>query len=102
MTPRQQFRLKRFVDADTEYASSGETEAFLDRLQSVFKFRAYSWQAHAIQCLRNGNDVLVRAGTASGKSFVFQAMALTKPKAIVLVICPLIALMENQVRQAQF
>jgi superfamily II DNA or RNA helicase len=55
------------------------------------------WQTHAVEALLKGNDVVVKAGTGMGKSVVFQAMALSRPEAIVLVVCPLISLMEDQV-----
>src|SRR5436305_13249125 len=100
MVPRQS-RPKRFVDANSEYPLTPETEAFVDELETSFGFRAYPWQAHAIQSLREGHDVLIRIGTAGGKSFPYQAMALTKPNAIVVVISPLIALMENQVHYSK-
>lgn len=98
MGPKQQLRPKRFLDAACDYSVNLETKAFLDYCETVFGFRAYPWQAHAIQCLCEGRDILIRVGTAGGKSFPFQAMALIRPKAIVLVISPLIALMENQVQ----
>jgi len=97
MAPQVQVRPKRFIDAEKHYPLSHQTEAFTQKLEKSFKFPPYPWQAHAIQSVLEGHDIIVRAGTASGKSFVFQAMAMAKPKAIVLVISPLIALMENQV-----
>jgi ATP-dependent helicase YprA (DUF1998 family) len=57
----------------------------------------YNWQGHAIQGLLNKRDVLVRAGTGSGKSLIFQAAALFHPGAIVLVISPILGLMDDQV-----
>jgi ATP-dependent helicase YprA (DUF1998 family) len=97
MAPRVQGRPKRFIDAEKHYPITRQTETFMQELNRRFGFRPYPWQAHAIQSILEGRDVIVRVGTAGGKSFTFQAMALSKPKAIVLVISPLIALMENQV-----
>ena len=71
--------------------------AFADEIEKYFKQRPRNWQMHSIECARQSHDVLVRAGTGSGKSLVFQAMALSHSKAIVLVISPLLSLMENQV-----
>jgi superfamily II DNA helicase RecQ len=97
MPPRLQVRPKRFIDAEKHYPITHQTEVFMQELEEKFKFPPYPWQAHAIQSILEGHDIIVRVGTASGKSFVFQAMALAKPKAIVLVISPLVALMQNQV-----
>lgn len=97
MPPRVQIRPKRFVDAEKHYPITHQTEAFMQELGKRFGFDPYPWQAHAIQSILEERDIIIRVGTAGGKSFVFQAMALVKPKAIVLVISPLIALMENQV-----
>ena len=63
----------------------------------MFEFCPYPWQAHIIQSILERCDVIVQVGTAGGKSFTFQTMALSKPKAIVLMISLLIALTENQV-----
>ena len=93
--PRVQVRPKRFIDAEKHYPLTQQTEVFIQKLKKTFLFSPYPWQAHAIQSVSEGHDIIVRVGTAGGKSFVFQAMA--NPKAIVLMISPLIALMENQV-----
>jgi superfamily II DNA helicase RecQ len=50
-----------------------------------------------MQAVLRGQDVVVASGTGSGKSLVFQGLALSKPHAIVLVISPLISIMEEQV-----
>jgi superfamily II DNA helicase RecQ len=50
-----------------------------------------------MQALLEGNNVLVRAGTGSGKSLIFEAMTLSKRDAVVLVVSPIIALMNSQV-----
>ena len=97
MAPPVQGRPKRFIDAEKHYPITHQTETFMQELDKRFGFSPYPWQAHAIQSVLEGHDVIVRVGTAGGKSFTFQTMALSKPKAIVLVISPLIALMENQV-----
>jgi superfamily II DNA helicase RecQ len=56
------------------------------------------WQKGAIYCLMNKYDLLVKAGTGTGKTWVFWSMALSRPKAIVLVIAPLKAIMKSHVR----
>jgi ATP-dependent DNA helicase RecQ len=97
MPPRLQVRPKQFIDAEKDYPITHQTEVFMQELEKKFKFPPYPWQAHTIQSILEGHDIIVQVGTAGGKSFVFQAMALAKPKAIVLVISPLVALMQNQV-----
>ena len=59
-------------------------------------------QARALEALGRGENVVVSTGTASGKSLVFQALALHRvlqePSTRVLVFYPLRALVEDQVR----
>ena len=60
-----------------------------------FNIELRDWQAHAIDSLLSGNDIGLSAG--SGKSLVFQALALAHPETIMLILAPLNALMANQV-----
>ena len=59
-------------------------------------------QARALDALGRGENVVVSTGTASGKSLVFQALALHRilqdPSARVIVFYPLRALVEDQFR----
>ena len=55
------------------------------------------WQKIVVETLLNGSDMIIIAGTGSGKSLVFQSMIFAFPEVVVLVISPLIALMEDQV-----
>jgi superfamily II DNA helicase RecQ len=88
-----------FIDADLDSPPSAEFESL--RASIVDHFRIpdglHPWQAHAIDKVLHGHDIMVSAGTGSGKSLVFQALAVTRPNAVVLVIAPLNALMETQV-----
>jgi superfamily II DNA helicase RecQ len=97
--PQPPKRAPRFLDADLEQPLSEEMTNFMNALEDALRFRPSKWQAIAIQGILTGNDVLVKAGTSSGKSLCYQALALCKmrPKAIVLVIVPTIALMEDAV-----
>ncbi|XP_060674815.1 ATP-dependent DNA helicase Q-like 3 [Ziziphus jujuba] len=54
-------------------------------------------QLEAIEAVLSGRDCFCLMPTGGGKSICYQIPALTKKTGIVLVICPLIALMENQV-----
>ena len=73
------------------------TSEFIQLVDNRFAVSTRKWQAHAMQALLEGNNVLVRAGTGSGKSLIFEAMTLSKPDAVVLVVSPIIALMNSQV-----
>ncbi|XP_034699819.1 ATP-dependent DNA helicase Q-like 3 isoform X1 [Vitis riparia] len=53
-------------------------------------------QLEAIESILSGRDCFCLMPTGGGKSMCYQIPALAKP-GIVLVVCPLIALMENQV-----
>lgn len=54
--------------------------------------------ADAVEKLRNGDDVLIRAGKDSDKTLIYQAMAQSKPGAIVLVISDSQDMMKDHVR----
>jgi ATP-dependent DNA helicase RecQ len=75
----------------------------MDRIRQTLKqiwgyddFR--SPQAEIIQCLLDGRDALIVMPTGGGKSLCFQLPALVS-EGVTLVISPLVALMENQVRE---
>jgi len=74
-----------------------EVRRLIPLVRELFGLEPRPWQIRAWQQLFKGSDILVRAGTGSGKSLVFQAMVRSRDKAIVLVIGPLISLMEDQV-----
>ena len=84
------------VDPDNSLPSA-RMDALGPKISDRFGVQLRPWQAHAIDSLLSGNDVVVTAGTGSGKSLVFQSLALAQPDAVVLVVAPLNALMENQV-----
>ncbi|XP_008354462.2 ATP-dependent DNA helicase Q-like 3 [Malus sylvestris] len=54
-------------------------------------------QLEAIEAVLSGRDCFCLMPTGGGKSMCYQIPALAKKTGIVLVVCPLIALMENQV-----
>jgi ATP-dependent helicase YprA (DUF1998 family) len=88
---------KRFVDADVMTPITCSLAEFIAQVDERYKVQTRKWQAHAMQALLEGRDVLVHAGTGSGKSLIFESMVLSKKGAVVLVISPTLALMENQV-----
>jgi superfamily II DNA helicase RecQ len=73
---------------------------FAEKVKSVFKKGLFLWQAHAIQKLCAGHDLMIQAGTGSGESLPVQAMALSRPDDVAMVVSPLLALMDNQVDSA--
>ena len=92
---------RRFKELDTSQPIEDlDMLEFAEKVKSVFKTGLYLWQAHAIQKLRAGHDVMIQAGTGSGKSLPAQIMALSRPDAVVIVVRlsnPSSPLMDNQV-----
>ncbi|KAF8599340.1 P-loop containing nucleoside triphosphate hydrolase protein, partial [Ceratobasidium sp. AG-I] len=64
-------------------------------------FTPAPWQSHLIQHIIQGYDSIFLAGTGYGKSLIFEGIAAMQPSKMVLVICPLKALEEDQVAQAR-
>src|SRR6266480_3520551 len=58
----------------------------------------YTYQVAAVAEVLGKRDVFIKAGTGMGKSFNYQLLALLRPTKVVLVISPLLALMDDQVR----
>jgi superfamily II DNA helicase RecQ len=75
-----------------------KVDALILRVFNLSGITLRAWQKGAIYCLMNKYDLLVKAGTGTGKTWVFWSMALSRPKAIVLVIAPLKAIMKSHVR----
>ena len=89
----------RFRAANFTSHMSDEAVSLGERVKEQFGLpEIRDWQQRVYDNLLDGKDVMVRAKTGSGKSLGFQGMALSKPNAIVLVVSPLIALMNDQVR----
>lgn len=66
------------------------------KVKNTFGFQTYKWQAAIILEILKVVDVAVHAGTSSEKSLPFQAILMVKIEAIILVISPMVALMEDQ------
>jgi superfamily II DNA helicase RecQ len=56
------------------------------------------WQLRSLQQLLEGKDIVVMAGTGSGKSLIFQGIVFARKGGIVLVIAPLTSLIYDQVQ----
>ena len=67
------------------------------KVKNVFGFQPYKWQVAVILDILNGFDIAVHIDTSLGKSLTFQAIFRVKIGAIVFVISPMMALIENQV-----
>jgi superfamily II DNA helicase RecQ len=77
-----------------------EFQSILENLiYSRFGFTPSAWQVDAIASIMTGKDVVVSAGTGSGKSLCFQgASTLLKEGEVIIIVAPLTALMDNHVR----
>ena len=93
---RTNTQIPAFIDADLESPLSESIDTIRPKILKGFKVKELKpWQAHAIDKILNGHDILISAGTGSGKSLVFQSLALAEPNAVALVIAPVNALMET-------
>lgn len=91
------FRRNNFIDACINDTLDSESEILSGLIKDKYGFSPRQWQSLAIQHVRHGRDCLIKAGTSSGKSLCFQALALTKDHAVVLVIVPTLSVMMDQV-----
>jgi|SRR5579859_5465250 len=73
-------------------------DALVSKVFNLCGITLREWQMGAVYCLLKKNDLLVKAGTGAGKSWVFWSMALSRPRGIVLVLAPLKVIMNNHVR----
>jgi ATP-dependent DNA helicase RecQ len=89
---------RRAQQATPEAATSGYLTAALKRCFGFDAFRP--GQEAIVRDVLSGRDVLALMPTGGGKSLCFQLPALLQP-GVTLVVSPLIALMQDQVRQLQ-
>jgi ATP-dependent DNA helicase RecQ len=61
----------------------------------------HRWQAIVAAELLDGRDVVVKSQTGSGKSLCYLSLAIHNPESCLLVICPLLSLMKDQVVSAE-
>ena len=95
--------------------------ASVDYVQGVFlklsvnsdlSFELKQEQKIAVNSLLEGRDVFAVMPTGFGKSFIFQLFSTAieqkkiseglDPNSVILVICPLISLIEDQIKEGQF
>ena len=90
-TPKQWPRIgKRIPSEDIKAA-----------IQQIFGYEPRSWQLKLAEKVLEGNDAIGLVGTGAGKSLVFAILAvaaeLAEFQGLVLVICPLKSLQNDQV-----
>jgi superfamily II DNA helicase RecQ len=105
-------RSRRYLTVDYNDLASIEARR-LPRFEEVIRkidtrllehgrvWRIKPWQAAVIAELLEGRDVVVSAQTGSGKSMCYLGLPIASPDSCMLVICPLLALMSDQVRSAE-
>ena len=67
-------------------------------IEALLGFWPDPWQIQGLLDIKQGRDTVVMAGTGLGKSLVFQILPLITKDAIVLVVMPTLALMEDQLQ----
>ena len=91
--------INEVLEDNLEVASSqvGDMSEALKSLLTKFGLEEFrEFQLKAFEAFHNGFDFIVIQSTASGKSLCFQVSALLSPNKFVMVICPTVALMEEQ------
>lgn len=73
-----------------------ESDEIITFLDQTFKKQARPFQVETAKSIYDGKSTFVIAGTGSGKSLAYWSL-LVRDKAIILVVCPLNRLMQEQV-----
>ena len=75
-------------------------------IQQIFGYEPRSWQLKLAEKVLEGHDAIGLAGTGAGKSLVFAILAvaaeLAEFQGLVLVVCPLKSLENDQVSDRKF
>ena len=106
MTQREarQFSLKNMAASADETSVSVAIEQVLSELQSISSLKEE--QNTALEAFLRGKDVFALLPTGFGKSLIYQLAPLVVKKMgkvknpIIVVVSPLVALMEDQIREA--
>ena len=74
-----------------------ETLIILRRFQVFNRWILKDWQMQGVDSIHRGHDLFMKVGIRAGKSMIFLAMIEAILNGIVLVLCPLLSLMQDQV-----
>jgi superfamily II DNA helicase RecQ len=91
---RSRFKYLRW---ETMLEFDGLSNQVINEAAQLLGDRLRDWQAVAVSRMLQGRDVIIKAGTGSGKSWSYYSMAAAKKGGIVLVLAPLKSIMETQV-----
>jgi len=69
----------------------------MPKIYDTIGYHLKDWQAMAFETLRKGNDLFIKAPTGAGKTAAMLSMLALHSDAIVLVIVPLKAIMQEAV-----
>lgn len=94
------FERVRFVDIDPDESLLDSDIEFVELIKRELLETLYRWQILVLRRLRQGYDVMIKAATGAGKSMVFQSMMFSRKDGIVLVVAPTLAIMNDQVPEA--
>jgi superfamily II RNA helicase len=89
------------VPHGSEVVPDDATAEFLPRIKSKTGYYLKPWQTSAFSVVSKGTDLIVKAGTSSGKTAVILSMLARKDDAIVLVVVPLLSIMQDAVHPLQ-
>lgn len=96
--PAAKWKIVSHVRSSTKWMSNSDVTFIRRTIKEKAKVTPKPWQVSVmVNVIYNKKDVVVSAGTGSGKSLPYQLIPLIKIGAIVLVISPTIALMNDQV-----
>jgi hypothetical protein len=95
-------RVKELHFSATETENDPEANEFIEKANNILQCRLRDFQIAGGNALRRKIDLFVRGGTGCGKSNVFLSLIAAKPNATVLILVPLLAIMEDQVRTSYF
>jgi superfamily II DNA helicase RecQ len=84
------------ADVDPNHLRAHYILRALNVARAMYSIKLHDWQAAAIADVLMHRDVVVSAGTGSGKSIIFQTLPYTVQNGIILVVSPLLSIMYDQ------